>query len=90
MTGVLKLPAKIDLTATDQLVSDLRALEGDIAIDASEVTHLGTLGLQALIAASRSAHAAGHAFSFTSVTDRMKEQMQVMGTSPEKLMEGAQ
>lgn len=89
MTGPYKLPARLDLSQAMPLVFKLREIEGDVEIDASEVRHLGALCLQALIAAAREANAGGHRFEMTGVTDKVLEQMKVMGTSPEKMMEGA-
>lgn len=89
MTGHVKLPARLDLSQAIHLVSDLRKIDGDVHIDASEVTHLGALCLQALIAAARKAIDAGHRFEMVGVTDKVLDQMKVMGTAPEHLMEGA-
>ncbi len=89
MTGKYKLPARMDLSVAMQLVGDLRKLDGDIRIDASGVTHMGALCLQALIAAARKANATGHTFEMSGVTDKVLDQMKVMGTAPDQLMEGA-
>lgn len=89
MTRPYKLPARLALPQAMQLVGDLRKIDGDLRIDATEVTHLGALCLQALIAASRRARDAGHRFEMIGVSDRILAQMKVMGTSPEKMMEGA-
>ncbi len=88
MTSEVKLPAKLDMPAAIKLVEDLRNISGDIKIDGAEVKNLGSLCLQALIAASKHAHSNGHAFSFTAISERMKNQMAMMGATPEKLMEG--
>ncbi len=89
MTGRYKLPARLDLSVAMQLVSDLRKLDGDIHVDASNVTHMGALCVQALIATARKADAEGRKFEISGVTDKVLEQMKVMGTAPEQMMEGA-
>lgn len=89
MSEVLTLPAKLDLAAADQLVTSLKAQEGDISLDAAEVTHMGAICLQALIAASAHARSHGHAFELRNVSDKVAAQLAVMGTSPQELMEGA-
>lgn len=49
----LKLPCRLDLTAARGLKADLLALSGrSLRLDASEVTHLGGLCLQLLLAAA--------------------------------------
>jgi chemotaxis protein CheX len=88
MTWPLKLPARLDLAQALPLVSTMREMDGDVEVDASEVRHLGALCLQALIAAARKATADGHRFVMIGATDKVLEQMKVMGTSPETLMEG--
>lgn len=88
MSDPYSLPARLDLSAVTQLVDDLRAIEGDIRIDASEVGHLGALCLQALIAASKHAHSNGHAFEMSGASEKVVAQMQFMGLAPEQLMEG--
>lgn len=89
MSDPLTLPARLDLSAVTQLVTDLRAMEGDIRVDASEVSHLGALCLQALIAASRQAHANGHIFEISGASEKVVGQMQFMGLAPQQLMEGS-
>ena len=89
MSDPLKLPPRLDLSAAMQLASDLRAVKGDIHVDLTGVSHLGALCLQTLIAASRHARAGGHAFHMTGTSDKVLEQMKLMGTSPETLMEGS-
>lgn len=89
MSGAMQLPARLDLPVAMQLTSDLKALEGNISIDASAVNHLGALCLQALVAASRKAHANGHSFELIGASDKVLEQMKVMGASPEKLMDNS-
>lgn len=88
MSDAVKLPARLDLSNAMQLVSDLRAVEGDVKVDASDASHLGALGLQALAAAARKAVANGHTFEMDGTSDRVIEQLKMMGSSPEHLKEG--
>ena len=90
MSARYKLPARLDLSQAAELAEPLRKMDEDLRIDASDVSHLGALCLQTLIAAARKARASGHRFEMTGVTDKVLEQMKVMGTSPEAMMEGAQ
>ncbi len=90
MSAPLQLPAKLDLPASLQLVGDLREIDGDMHIDASNVTHMGALCLQALIAAARKAKGAGSKFEITGISEKVAAQLAAMGTSPEHLAEGAQ
>ena len=88
MSEPLKLPARLDLSAANDLVESLRKVEGDILLDASEVSHLGALCLQSLVAASRKASANGHKFQMDGASDKVLEQMKYMGATPDQLAEG--
>lgn len=88
MSTTLKLPAKLDLPAVGKLVSELKEAESDVRVDGSDVAHLGALCLQALIAAARKANATGGSFEIIGASDKLVAQMEIMGTSPQKLMEG--
>lgn len=88
MVEGVKLPTKLDLSAAMPLVSDLKGIEGDMHLDATDVNHMGALCLQALIAASRHAKANGHTFKISNVSDKVVDQMALMGLTPENLMEG--
>ncbi len=91
MAETITLPARLDLPAAQDLVNTLNATkaEDEITIDASDVTHLGALCTQALLAASTRANAAGGAILIENLSERVEEQLGHMGLSPEKLMEGA-
>lgn len=88
MSDVIKLPARLDLPAAVRLVNELREVSGSISVDASEVSHMGALGLQALVAASRDAKTRGDTFEILGSSDKVLKQMKIMGTAPEQLMEG--
>ena len=88
MSGAVSLPARIDLPAAMRLVVQLREVGGPVVVDGSAVTHLGALGLQALVAASRDANKRGDTFELTNGSEKMVEHMAIMGVSPEQLVEG--
>lgn len=88
MSGTITLPARLDLPAATRLVAELKQIEGPIVVDGAEVKHLGALGLQALVAASRATHARGDPFDLTNGSEKMIEHMAIMGVTPEQLVEG--
>ena len=88
MSEAVSLPARVDLPAATRLVAELRDVQGPVVVDAREVTHLGVLGLQALVAASRDAHSRGNTFMMSECSDKMIEHMTIMGVTPEQLVEG--
>ncbi len=60
---VIALPQRIDLSNVATVAADIRsALGANLQVDASHVTHLGALGVQALIAANHAAGLSGHTF----------------------------
>ncbi len=63
MTAQLTLPSRLDLTAARSLARDIYASAGDLEVDASQVTHLGGLCLQVLLAAAHSCMADGRRFA---------------------------
>ncbi|MFK7876354.1 MAG: STAS domain-containing protein [Paracoccaceae bacterium] len=90
MSEPLLLSAKLDLSAALGLVNDLKEIDGDIQVNASEVSHMGSLCVQALLAAARQAIANGHTMQITGISEKVSAQLDVMGLSPKTLMEGAQ
>ncbi|NIZ09902.1 STAS domain-containing protein [Pseudooceanicola sp. HF7] len=89
MTEPLVLQPKLDLPAAAPLAEELKArLEGDVVLDARDVTQIGALCLQVMLAAATSLKAAGHSLSLTNVNDRVVEQLAQMGFSPETVAEG--
>ena len=88
MSGTLTLPARMDLPAAVRLVSELREIDGPICVDGRDVTHLGALGLQAMVAASRAANGRGDTFEIKNPSEKMIEHMLFMGVSPAEITEG--
>ncbi len=89
MSGALPLPARLDLSAATRLLADLRKQDGPIRLDASSVTHLGALGVQTIVAASRAARARGDDVEINDPSEKMIEQMQIMGVTQEQLVGGS-
>jgi chemotaxis protein CheX len=90
MTDAILLPARLDgdgvRALTPLLLSGIKT--GHITLDASAVTHMGALGVQAILAAARDLRATGGQISILSLTDRAADQLALMGLTPIQLSEG--
>ncbi|RDC74528.1 STAS domain-containing protein [Rhodovulum sp. 12E13] len=81
------LPARLDLSTAAMLAEGLRAHRGaDLALDAGDLTHLGTPGLQVLLSARRSWGAAGHALSIENAPETLAEQLAQFGLREDDLV----
>lgn len=77
---VLPLPHRVDLSQVGALATAIRAHRGaDLVLDAGEVTHLGGLGLQLLLAAARDWQAAGHSLSVQPRSEAFDEALTLFG-----------
>jgi len=86
MTAVITLQDRLDFGAVTPLKSAILGHSGqDMEIDASEVTHMGTLCLQVLIAAANDWKLAGKVFRITSPSDICETQLALHGFSPDTL-----
>ncbi len=85
MADAICLPAKLDTVALRDLCTDLtRALgERELRLDAGDVTHMGALGAQMILAAARDLRACGGAFEIVAISDRARDQLAMMGLSPD-------
>ncbi|MGC3936841.1 STAS domain-containing protein [Roseobacter sp. EG26] len=91
MSTPVTLPARLDLSAASALMTTLKEhTDGDLVMDLSEVKHLGALCLQVLISASDKAVAAGRSVSLINASDRVVDQLRVMGMTPEIITRGRQ
>ena len=91
MSEPYKLPPKLDLPAATPLAQDLKSrLDGDLVLDASEMTQIGALCTQVIASAALSLHRAGHSARIIHMTDRVVEQLGHLGFSPESLTEVAE
>ncbi len=81
--------AKLDLPAAGALHAALRAADpATVCVDMSQVTHLGALCVQVLMVAARSRIAAGGGLSMINTTDRVLDQLRLMGLTPETIAKG--
>ncbi|MGZ2258007.1 STAS domain-containing protein [Roseobacter sp. A03A-229] len=89
MSEPIVLAPRLDLPAASALKTQLKEQsEGDLIMDLSEVKHLGALCLQVMLAAASSAVAAGRSVSVINATDRVTDQLRVMGMCPETIARG--
>ena len=86
--STFKLPKRLDLAGANTVVKELREHRGSLEMDGSDVTHLGALGLQVLVAASRDAKARGDTFELKNSSEKMLADMEIMGVSHDQLEEG--
>lgn len=91
MTNSIRLPARLDLAASQKLVADVSSanLAEALTLDAADVDHLGALCAQAILAAARASHDAGGSVVIENLSDRVEAQLATMGLSGQSLMEGA-
>lgn len=76
------LPARLDLSTAGELAAALRGHTGsDLTLEAGAVTHLGTPGVQVLLAARRSWREAGRALSIADADPGLEEQLGQLGLS---------
>lgn len=84
MTARIQLQGRLGLSDAEPLANRLRSLRGaDMDVDASQVTHLGTLCQQVLLSAASEWHAAGHEFKLVNPTDACVDQLALCGLTPE-------
>ncbi|WP_375172863.1 STAS domain-containing protein [Pseudooceanicola sp.] len=88
MPETVCLPPKLDLPAAGPLTTELlKHLDGDLTLDAAQVTQIGALCTQVIGSAAISLAAAGHRLTITNMPDRVVEQLQHLGFTPESLTE---
>lgn len=89
MTASVELAPKLDISAASELTRVLRARkENEVVLDFSEVKHLGALCLQVLLSAATSANAENRRISYVNISERVTDQLRVMGVTPETLARG--
>lgn len=87
MSAPIKLAARLDMAAAQQLKDTLLSQDdGDLELDASELTHLGGLSFQVILAAIQRATSTGHALKITSASDEMREAFLLLGLPKDNLM----
>jgi chemotaxis protein CheX len=91
MTEPIVLAPKLDLVAVSALKTRLsERKEDEVILDMSEVKHFGALCLQVLLSAASTANSENRRISITNVSDRVIDQMRVMGMTPESIARGRQ
>lgn len=89
VTARLDLPEKLDTAAVPALIAALRARQGsDLALDGSALRQVGGLAVQTIVIAANDWQDSGHSLRFENVTDDVRAQLRLLGTSPEILTEG--
>lgn len=89
MSDAIPLVPRLDLAAASALHEQLLAVSGqDVTLDASEVSYFGSICVQVLLVAARTAKEAGHALTLTNVTERAQGQLAAMGLTPKMIEEG--
>mgnify|MGYP001401630872 CR=1 FL=1 len=84
---ILKLPAVLDLNAASRLHEQVLALKDrDVAVDASEVTRVGTQCIQILLSAVRSWRAMDMTFSVNQASDAFAKTLQLLGIADEEMI----
>lgn len=83
---VLRPEGKLDLANVGALHADLQgAGDCDIVVDLEQVTQLGALAMQTLIAAALDMTARGRTLRLVNTSDRVLGQIGAMGMTPEKI-----
>ena len=89
MSEPIVLEPKLDLAAASGLTNTLRSCKDEeIVLDLAEVKHFGALCMQVVISAAATAHSEDRKISITNVSDRVLDQMRVMGMTPETITRG--
>lgn len=91
MADAIQLAPKLDLAAASDLVATLKGLKDkEVVLDLCEVKHLGALCLQALLSAATSANSEGRTITLVNTSERVIDQLRVMGMTPEAISRGRQ
>jgi chemotaxis protein CheX len=89
MSNEISLAPRLDLSAAQELLATLSTRkDSKVILDMSEVSHLGSLCLQVMIAAARAARNDGRTLIVKNTSDRVRDQMRVMGMTPETIGKG--
>lgn len=91
MSDTVMLAPKLDLPAASALLIEMKKqTDAELVLDMSEVKHLGALCVQVLFAAATSAIAEGRKISLINPSDRVIDQLRLMGMSTEIISRGRQ
>ncbi len=88
MTLRIDLQERLGLSDAAPLAAKLKSMRGrDVAIDARQVTHIGTLCQQVLLAAAKEWHADGKTLRLIEPTDACVHHLALLGLTPETFEE---
>lgn len=86
---VMMLPERLDLSSVQEVADCLRLRVGrDLRLDAEEVTHLGGLGLQLLLASAKTWHEAGCRLRVSPRSAALDAALAAFGVSPDQIETG--
>ncbi|AVL52016.1 STAS domain-containing protein [Roseobacter denitrificans] len=89
MSEPIVLGPKLDLAAASGLTATLRdCKDKEVVLDLTEVKHFGALCMQAMISAAVTAQSEDRKITITNASDRVLDQMRVMGMTPESITRG--
>ena len=89
MTQTIELPKRLGLQTVPELVEQIKEHRGsDLVLDASGVSTLGALGLQALLCVSRAWADDGQKLEIKEMSGPMKAQLANFGLQPSALVQG--
>ncbi|WP_208350939.1 STAS domain-containing protein [Pseudaestuariivita rosea] len=87
MADTILLPARMDMKAAPGLFETLKAVEGDVALDASSVTHVSTPCLQILLATRKKLAVQDTAFRIENPSTEFSDQLALFGIDPTTMTE---
>ncbi|MEE4189786.1 MAG: STAS domain-containing protein [Roseobacter sp.] len=89
MADPVLMPTKLDVAAASELATTLRGRnEPETVIDMADVKLFGALCAQVILSAAKSAESQNRTLSIVNVSDRVAEQMRLMGMTPETIARG--
>lgn len=84
MTRDLSLPARMDFASLDAFHAEIKEARGeDVCLDGSQVSHLGSCGLQLLISAWKAWEQDGHSLTIKNPSQKFNDHIQQLGLSSE-------
>ena len=90
MSEPVVLAPKLELAAASALLTSLSSHDApELVIDMSQVKHLGALCLQVLLAAAKTSNSQNRTMTLTNTSDRVIDQMRLMGMTPETIARGS-
>ena len=89
MSAPIVLASRLDLPAANALCDTLKSQTDEtVVLDMRQVTYLGALCMQVMLSAATSANADGRAIKLVNTSDRVLDQLRVVGMTPEAISRG--